>query len=306
MIKTLLIPIIKKYYKLLISILIVQALGCAILISLSSAHKSLEKTLNNYVKNYNYPDGIIITEVTKRNKANNKEVTIVPRLSFDTIMKTKDKYLSSRIISVGQKDFYKFHEWETMDKTGVYLEYNFAHDNNISVGDEVGFKINDEYRTFKVSKIVTTPETLSIEASNGFTGFNNDFGYVYVNDEIFKEELRKEEEKQKQEVDKKNQELEEKKKQAEDEYDKAKQTIEYYENIINNENEKHITLKNELDNADTNLNKINNQLNELEKTRQELLETLENLKEERNNKINSTRRFENDQKEKSNIKLDLK
>ena len=30
------------------------------------------------------------------------------------------------------------------------------------------------------------------------------------------------------------------------------------------------------------------------------------IKEERNNKINSTRRFENDQKEKSNIKLDLK
>lgn len=281
MIKTLLIPMIKKYYKLLISILIVQALGCTIMVALSSSHKSLEKTLNNYVEDYHYPDGVITTELTSRDKINNinEKIKIVPRLTFDTIIKHNDKYLSSRVITFGKNDFYKFYEWESNKEEGLYIDYNFANDNEIKIGDKIQFKINDEYREFKVSKIISTPESLSIESSNRFTGFNNDFGYIYVNDEIIIKELNKEYENKKQEVDEKDKELEEKKKQAENEYENLKSSLNYYENIINTESARLQTLKNELDNADNNLNQIKTQLSQLEQSKKQLENAVKELKD---------------------------
>lgn len=281
MVNKLLIPMIKKYYKLLISILVVQALGCTIMIALSSSHKSLEKTLKNYVEEYNYPSAIIQTEVTSRDKINSikDKIQIVPRLSFDTIVKHNNSFLSARIISFGEDDFYKFYTWENIDEEGVYLDYNFAHDNNIKVGDNIKIKAGEDYKEFKVSRIISTPETLSLESSSRFTGFNSDFGYIYVNDNIFKEELAKEYEKNKAEIDEKDQELEDKKKQAEEEYDKAKSTIDYYESLINSESAKLMNLKNQLDNAELNINKIKEQLNLLDQSKKQLLDALQELQE---------------------------
>ena len=53
--KRMLFPVIKKYLKLLISIMLVSAMGCGIMTGLSSAYVSLETSLNDYVENYRYP-----------------------------------------------------------------------------------------------------------------------------------------------------------------------------------------------------------------------------------------------------------
>ena len=66
--KRMLFPIIKKYLKLLISIMLVSAMGCGIMTGLSSAYVSLETSLDNYVDDYNYPDAVITTDVTNRKK----------------------------------------------------------------------------------------------------------------------------------------------------------------------------------------------------------------------------------------------
>jgi len=46
---------IKKYWKILLSTLIVSALGCAIMTGLSSGFVSLESTFKDYIHKYNYP-----------------------------------------------------------------------------------------------------------------------------------------------------------------------------------------------------------------------------------------------------------
>ena len=61
--------IIKKYWKLLLSILLVSAVGCAGMTGLTSGYLSLERSLTHYVRDYGYPDGVIQTSVTKRDKA---------------------------------------------------------------------------------------------------------------------------------------------------------------------------------------------------------------------------------------------
>ena len=75
MINTMIFPIIKKYWKLLVSILIVSALGCAMLIGLSSSHKSLSNTLNKYINDYNYLDAEIVTDIQDEKILENSKYT---------------------------------------------------------------------------------------------------------------------------------------------------------------------------------------------------------------------------------------
>ena len=301
MVKTMLLPMIKKYYKLLLSIMIVSALGCTIMTGLSSSHKSLEKTLYDYVKDYNYPSGVITTEVTPRSIINkvSKEIEIVPRLSLDTILIHDKKYLSSKIITYGKKDFYKFYVWESIEDEGLYLDYNFAKENNISPGDKLKVKVDKEYKEFLVSKIVSTPETLSITSSNQFSGFNSDFGYVYVEDAIIKKELKKEHEKQKVEVEEKEKDLEEKKDEAEKEYDAAKEELNNYEYLLNVESNKLDLLKQKIEEANLYLEELENEKISLQSRREELITQEEKLREAKDalKEINEKKEELNDAKE---------
>ena len=282
MIKTLLLPMVKKFRKLLISIMIVSALGCTIMTGLSSSHESLKYTLYDYVDKYDYPDGTIKTETTSRDVINNidKKIRIVPRYSMDTLVISKNRYLSSRVISYGDNDFYKFYVWESIPKEGVYLEYNFAKDNNISIGDKLKFKIGeDNYKEFIVSKIVSTPETLSIESSSNFSGFASDFGYVYVNNKIIEKELDKEYKNQKVEVDKKDKEIEDQKQEAENKFNELERELDYYDDLINSESYKLNSLKETLDNASTSLDELLIQRKTISNNRELLVNQQEKLTE---------------------------
>ena len=50
MIVRLILPMVKKYWKILLSTLIVSALGCAVMTGLSSGHLSLKNTLDDYIE----------------------------------------------------------------------------------------------------------------------------------------------------------------------------------------------------------------------------------------------------------------
>ena len=107
--------ILKKYWKLLLSMVIVSALGCAIMIGLSGVYSSLEVSLNSYVRDYQYPDAVITTEVTKRDKI--RDLLAVPgveevsaRLVGDTVLQSPSgRYLSVRAMSYDEDDFQKFY-----------------------------------------------------------------------------------------------------------------------------------------------------------------------------------------------------
>ena len=208
--------IIKKYWKLLLSILLVSAVGCAGMTGLTSGYLSLERSLTHYVRDYGYPDGVIQTSVTKRDKADLlgslpgiSEVNT--RLTIDTVMMSPSgRYLSVRAFSFSDEDFQRFHYWKKTDpevKDAILLEYNFADYNGISAGDIVSIRVGDEYRKLMVAGIVSTPETLAVQPSQSAWGENPDFGYIYFPIRLLEQEANPEYTNSKEELEAKAKEL---------------------------------------------------------------------------------------------------
>ena len=223
--------ILKKYWKLLLSMVIVSALGCAIMIGLSGVYLSLETSLNDYVKEQQYPDAVITTEVTKRGKL--KDLLAVDgieeanaRLVGDTVLQSPSgRYLSVRAMSYDDDDFQKFYFWsrteEESSEDPVLLEYNFAVDNGISAGDHVKVKIDTEYRDYLVAGIISMPETLSVQPSANAWGANSDFGYIYAPRWLLAKEKNPDYEEGMKTWEEKSAELDDAEKDAESQYDEA-------------------------------------------------------------------------------------
>ena len=210
------LPIFKKYKKLLISIMLVSAMGCSIMTGLSAAYVSLENSLYQYLDEYCYPEAFVTTDVTNRDmtdklKALSSVSRVDARLCGDTYLKsTRGRYLSVRIFSYNADDGQKFHFWSQKDSGGkdnIYLEYNFAHDNHINAGDTVKINTDQGYREFFVSGIVTCPETISVQPMDDSWGVNTDFGYAYASVDLLTAEYQKRHDEAKEQLDEKKDEL---------------------------------------------------------------------------------------------------
>ena len=211
--------IINKYRKLLLSILLVSAVGCASMTGLASGYLSLERSLRHYIRDYGYPDGVIRTAVTTRDKADLLRTLpgiseVNTRLLGDTVMiSPSGRYLSVRAISYSDGDFQQFHYWQKTDpgeKDAILLEYNFADDNGISAGDIVPVRVGGEYRDYPVAGIVSMPETLAALPAQTVWSANSDFGYIYVPLSLLEREENPEYIQSKEAIEDKAAELEEK------------------------------------------------------------------------------------------------
>lgn len=211
--------IIKRYWKLLLSILLVSAVGCASVTGLASGYLSLERSLTHYIRDYGYPDGVIQTAVTTRDKADLLRSLpgiseVNTRLLGDTVMMSPSgRYLSVRAISFSDGDFQRFHYWQKADpveKDAILLDVNFADDNGISAGDTVSVRVGDEYRSYLVAGIVSMPETLAVQPTQTAWGANSDFGYIYVPIRLLEQEENTEYTGSKAALEEKAEELEEK------------------------------------------------------------------------------------------------
>ena len=211
--------IINKYRKLLLSILLVSAVGCASMTGLASGYLSLERSLRHYIRDYGYPDGVIRTAVTTRDKADLLRTLpgiseVNTRLLGDTVMiSPSGRYLSVRAISYSDGDFQQFHYWQKTDpgeKDAILLEHNFADDNGISAGDIVPVRVGGEYRDYPVAGIVSMPETLAALPAQTIWGANSDFGYIYVPFSLLEREENPEYIQSKEAIEDKAAELEEK------------------------------------------------------------------------------------------------
>ena len=226
MARVILKSIIKKYWKILLSILIISAIGCAIMTGLSSTQISLKDTLDTYLRDYNYPDAQITVYTTDSEEIRNKIFEqdnikeVYTRLSFTSILiSPSNEYCSSIIYSYDENDFQKFYIWESTEDSkeydNIYLEYKFAKTNNIPVGSIIKFKVNGEYRDYHVSKLVSSPETLYMSGtSNQFVQMSN-FGTGYFSKELLRKESDKKVEQKKVEIQEKEKEYNKKVEEAE-------------------------------------------------------------------------------------------
>ncbi|MBR4621930.1 MAG: FtsX-like permease family protein [Ruminococcus sp.] len=214
--KGMLSAICKKHIKLLISVAVIASLGFGMTAGLICGYDSLERSLNDYVSDYNYPDAVITTEVTTAEAAERlRRLEGIsgcdPRLFVDTTVKDGEgKNLTVRAFSYSEDERQGFVFWskaKTLDDT-VLVEFKFAESNDIRVGDRLSFRIEGEYRDLFVGGIVSRPETLAAKINDDSWGINYDFGYVYVPVSLLEKEYEKDYAGKKAELDKKTEDLE--------------------------------------------------------------------------------------------------
>lgn len=262
--------VFKRYWKLLLSIMLVSALGYASMAGLSSGYLSLKTTLEDYMRDGGIPDAVITTVVTNREKMD--ALLAVPgieevnaRLTANaTLISPQGRYLSIRAFSYAEDEFQQFIYWEQADAvTGdtVLLEYNFAVDNDIHPGDTVQVMVNGDYRPYTVAGIVSRPETFSVQPVEEINDNNQDFGYVYAPRFLLGKESEAERSDTMRQLDEKNSELGQAEQTAHQEYRQALAELDSAEAELNDKKAEFAQTYQELA----------EQLAELEETREELI-----------------------------------
>lgn len=189
MVKILLLPLMKKFRKLIFSMIGVSCLGIALLVGLSGAYMSLESSMNHYVQDYHYADIVLTTDqadTSLRDELSALEgvYQVDCRLIADVPVRLPGgRMLSLRGISYGIRDYQEFFVWETGESAeypNIALAYNFAADNGLHAGDLFDVKVDDKYETVCIGSVVTRPELLGSVRDDYSWGENEDFGYFFV------------------------------------------------------------------------------------------------------------------------------
>ena len=194
MIRLLLIPIFKKYRKLIAAMIAVSTLGISVMTGMNGAYQTVKKSLDAYVADYRYADAVITTGLT--DTLWKEQLLSLPgvrqvnhRIAADFQIKTpQNRPVTVRAFSYGIRDFQMFFVWaqkENPDYPNVALDYKFAKKNGISAGDLLEVKLEDSYETVCVGQIVSSAECLSMIQDAYSWGENSDFGYAFVPEELF-------------------------------------------------------------------------------------------------------------------------
>ena len=276
----------KKFYKILLSMIIIISLGVALLFGLMNGVSSLHNSVDKFIEENNYPDIKISTNIENIDKTEDltKEgfKNVEYRLSISTIMEKGNDILSVKASTYENKDlkdFYIYKEKEnTSDYYDILVEKRFADNNKIKLGDNLKIKIGEEYINFFVTKIISIPEAIVGSPINGMWGEINDFGNVYINRNVLKEKTKKKKQKYLDEVLKKEEEILTEEANRLEEYNNAKAAI---NTALNKYHEKELyyeEIKKELNNQKDELNSNKEKLLQLKSEYNKTTEDINDLK----------------------------
>ena len=192
--KKLVIPYLKRFWVMLISIVLVGAFGCGILIGLRDAYITLDREVDNFLTNYHYPDVTVgltgdfdysLKDSIPEEKYEEYNIkNIIFRKTINTSFKDDDgKDYNGRIFSYEDDEFIKFYYYEENKNIdgGLRLEYNFAKSNNFKVGDKMVINMPDGQKaSYIVSAIVCSTETSFVSQDAYSLSSARDFAYIYL------------------------------------------------------------------------------------------------------------------------------
>lgn len=190
--KTLLIPYLKRFSLMLISVMLVGAFGCGILIGLRNAYHSLETNVTSLIQECGYPDLYIETI----GNVEESYLKLLPnsyneymgiekaeyRTTYTTTFNNNQSSYSCRLIGYNDQSLLSHHLVEgVFDENGARMEYYFAQSNGIELGDTISAKMpDDSYFDFKITSFIVSPETSSVKADPYSISSSRDFAYIYV------------------------------------------------------------------------------------------------------------------------------
>ena len=195
LIRRMLMPLIREYFRLFLSMIVVSCLGIALMAGLSGAFYALENGFSDYLDMYGYANVCITTSPSPKQLceelgALEGVLQVDGRMAADFPLKAGGYQLTARVFSVSPDSEQRFYVREETEASStlpeLYVEADFAQANGIASGDELELKLANTYQKFQVQKIVSTPEAISTVQNAYFWGNNSDFGYVYLPEEYVK------------------------------------------------------------------------------------------------------------------------
>ena len=194
MLHSLIGPIIKKYKRQYLSMVVVSFMGIALLSALSSAYKTQKSSLLCFMEEYRLADGAVLLSSPAPSSLREELLQIEgvrevdPRLMADIPVRlSSGRLLSLRAFTHGKYDFGRRYTWEEAERgdcPNVSLERKFAYHNQIHAGDRMEIKIGEEFQTVCVGSVVSTPECLRVTKDEFMASENSDFSYLFIPEEL--------------------------------------------------------------------------------------------------------------------------
>lgn len=190
--KSLLLPYLKRFWLMLLSVVLVGAFGCGILIGMRNAYYSLNSNVASLIEECGYPDLYVQTI----EDVNNSYLDLLPedyneymgiekaeyRVTYTTTFTLGEKVFSGRLIGYDENSLLKHHlvNGELLDGN-VRLEYYFSLTNNVNVGDTITAKMpNGKTFEYTINATIVSPETSTVKADPYSVSSTRDFAYIYV------------------------------------------------------------------------------------------------------------------------------
>ena len=196
MIKTMLKPFFKKHLGLFISMVVVSSLAIALLCTFGSTIVNLGSSYKSYLNTYGDVDEQISYDYTSRDNIlalKNEFVEIEEldaRLSIDAYLKKDEgRPKLARIFSFNENENTIFDRYivEKIDKSTEYVNISickkYANNNNIKLGQIIQVGYFNMYIDLYVNEIVETSEGIYPRANDYIWSDNQDFGYLYLDEE---------------------------------------------------------------------------------------------------------------------------
>ncbi len=196
--KTFLLPYLKRFWLMLLSVVFVGAFGVGILVGLRDAYLSLENNIWGLVQECGYPDFYlqtvpeIATSYTKdipvsylEEKLDIKKFEY--RASYKTTFEFNGNSYSCRVFSYDHNGLLKHHLIDgKFTYSGLRMEYYFSNANHIGVGNDITIKMhNGENVTLKVESTFVSPESSIVKADPYSVSSSRDFAYLFLPKHIF-------------------------------------------------------------------------------------------------------------------------
>lgn len=192
LVKSLLIPYLKRFWLMLLSVVLVGAFGCGILIGLRNAYHSLDTNITTLVEECGYPD-LYIQTIGHVERSNLEKLpddyndymgikNAEYRTAYTTTFTFNEMSYSTKLIGYDETSFLNHHAVEgKVTSDGVLLEYYFAKANHLKVGDTVSAKMpDDNFKNFTITATVVSPECSVVKADPYSISSSRDFAYLYV------------------------------------------------------------------------------------------------------------------------------
>ncbi len=191
--KSLLLPYLKRFWLMLLSVILVGAFGCGILIGLRNAYHTVESAIYQLKDECGYPDLYAQTI----DGVEDKYLSYLPddfneymgikeieyRTTYTTTFDSKNTSYSGRLIGIDKDSLLKQHvvEGKVEEGKGIRMEYYFAKSNGFKVGDTFKAKMPDgTFSKYKIDATIVSIESSIVKADPYSISSSRDFAYIYV------------------------------------------------------------------------------------------------------------------------------